>query len=251
MPARALVICSRRQRDPRHAGVPNKRIFIIFSQWVLEWSCRGRPASGFSHVARNIRVAGAKRTPLVKGLLRDMQIARVALFEVNEKIRERCAATKGARTNAHHPGTARLYVVSGLWAGRQDFPITASFFSRLVARTKVVLRNQAGVGQAAFKIRIALLDQGVFWRSVFTSRRSRTQGSRGHFCGTLRTFVGLPPYRPKAASPLSAKQRLIGFGRFAPKPVLPGHEASFPKQTLARCAPFGPECRLGGGEQSK
>ena len=60
-----------------------------------------------------------------------------------------------------------------------------------------------------------------------------------------------PSYRSKAASPLSAKQRLIGFGRFAPKPVLPGHEASFPKQTLARCAPFGPECRLGGGEQSK
>jgi len=28
---------------------------------------------------------GAKRTPLVKGLLRDMQIARLAPFEVNEK----------------------------------------------------------------------------------------------------------------------------------------------------------------------
>src|SRR5215469_11072686 len=81
---------------------------------------RGWPASGFSQVARNIRVAGAKRTPLVKGLLRDMLIARLALFEVNEKMRERCAAMKGARANAHHPGTARLYVVSRLRVGRQD-----------------------------------------------------------------------------------------------------------------------------------
>jgi uncharacterized phage infection (PIP) family protein YhgE len=31
-------------------------------------------------------------------------------------------------------------------------------------------------------------------RSIrLTRRRSRTQGSRGHFCGTLRTFAGLPP----------------------------------------------------------
>jgi hypothetical protein len=31
-------------------------------------------------------------------------------------------------------------------------------------------------------------------RSIrLTRRRSRMQGARGHFCGTLRTFVGLPP----------------------------------------------------------
>ena len=40
---------------------------------------------------------GAKRTPLVKGLLRDMQIARLAPFEVNEKMRGRCVATKAFR----------------------------------------------------------------------------------------------------------------------------------------------------------
>jgi hypothetical protein len=84
--------------------------------------CRGWPGSGFSQVARNIRVAGAKRTPSVKGLLRDMQIARLALFEVNEKMPERRAATKGARTNAHNPGTARLYVVSGFTGWTTGFP---------------------------------------------------------------------------------------------------------------------------------
>ena len=37
-----------------------------------------------------------------------MQIARFVLFEVNEKMRERCAATKSARTNAHHIPNTKL-----------------------------------------------------------------------------------------------------------------------------------------------
>jgi hypothetical protein len=38
-----------------------------------------------SHVARNIRVAGAKENTFGQRSLSNMQIARLALFEVNEK----------------------------------------------------------------------------------------------------------------------------------------------------------------------
>jgi hypothetical protein len=46
--------------------------------------CRGWPASEFSYVASNIRVAGGKRTPLSK-VSEQLQIARLVLFGVNIK----------------------------------------------------------------------------------------------------------------------------------------------------------------------
>jgi hypothetical protein len=51
-----------------------------------------------SHVASNIRVPEEKNT-FGQRSLSNMQIARLALFEVNEKMRERCTLTKGVRTN--------------------------------------------------------------------------------------------------------------------------------------------------------
>jgi hypothetical protein len=55
-----------------------------------------------------------------------MQIASLAPFEVNEKMRERCAATKGARTNAHHGSTICGFWVTGWTTGFPELQHLAS-----------------------------------------------------------------------------------------------------------------------------
>src|SRR5215469_9639717 len=66
------------------------------------------PAAGMSHVASNIHVAG-RRNAFSQRSLSNVQIARLALLEVNEKMPGRCAATKafrhgGALAGRHHWG---------------------------------------------------------------------------------------------------------------------------------------------------
>jgi hypothetical protein len=90
-------------------------------------------------------------------------------------------------------------------------------YRALCCRTMVAFHKELRVSltiadEVMFRNKIS--SGGVFWRSVFTSRRSRTQGSRGHFCGTLRTFVGLPPCGDEpaggsaAALPYLSKRKL-------------------------------------------
>src|ERR1700751_1876913 len=46
---------------------------------------RSTPTAGISHVASHIHVAGARRNAFSQRFLNDMQIARLAVFDVNEK----------------------------------------------------------------------------------------------------------------------------------------------------------------------
>jgi hypothetical protein len=59
---------------------------VLFSLGGFEFSRRrSTPTVGISHVASHIHVAGAGRNAFSQRFLNDMQIARLALFEVNEK----------------------------------------------------------------------------------------------------------------------------------------------------------------------
>jgi hypothetical protein len=64
-----------------------------------------------SHVASNIHVAGGRNAFSQKSLS-NMQIARLAVLEVNEKMRGRCAATKAFRHEGAQPWAAPLGDVS-------------------------------------------------------------------------------------------------------------------------------------------
>jgi hypothetical protein len=43
------------------------------------------PAAGFLTVSSDVRVADGRKKPLIEGSLSDMQVARLFLFEVNDK----------------------------------------------------------------------------------------------------------------------------------------------------------------------
>jgi hypothetical protein len=61
------------------------------------------PAAGMSQVASNIHITGG-RNDFSQRSLSNMQIARLALFEVNEKMRGGCAETKAVRHGGAQPG---------------------------------------------------------------------------------------------------------------------------------------------------
>src|SRR5262249_51696817 len=63
------------------------------------------PAAGMSHVASNIHVAG-RRNAFSQRSLSNVQIARLALLEVNEKMPGRYAATKAVRHGGAQPWAA-------------------------------------------------------------------------------------------------------------------------------------------------
>ena len=109
--------------------------------------CRGWPASEFSYVARNIRVAGGRR----EHLWSKVSCATCKLHALpHSKSMKKCESVVLQRKMREPmriiPERLDYMVISRLRAGRQDFPITASCFSHLVTRTKYLAGSTSSWG---------------------------------------------------------------------------------------------------------
>ena len=99
--------------------------------------CRGWPASEFSYVASNIRVAGGKENAFSQRSLSNMQIARHVLFGVN--IKSEALHNRSLQSIDGHRGVERLQALP------KDRPELSSGFGIVSERGDILAYSLRGI----------------------------------------------------------------------------------------------------------